>query len=359
MDTRLTRWQFATVSLGFLIGSSPLIAPMGPSPRDSWMCTLLAGAAGAAFTLGWVRAGQRWARRLPADYFRHAWGPVFGTFLALCYVWFCLHLGSLVVRDVVESYMTVVFVNTPRTIVTMSFVFLSVAAVVLGVEGFARSTEVITPAILAVISLVTSLTFLTPGAARISNLLPVVEHGLSPILKGTLASFSFPFGETIVLMSFLPFVGNQRRFLTYALVPVGIAALVIAVIHVRNIAVLGGEECRRVVFPSLISIQMIDIARFIQRLDALVLFAWTFGCFVKTTACLFAVVYNLARVLHVPEERLLVIPAALTMAMFSMWLFKSTFELLEFTEKVWPVYATPFEIGLPALALLAARRIRN
>lgn len=338
--------------LGFLLGSSTLIVPTGPARQDAWISVLMGGSAGLPAVLLWLSVGNRYPGKLPAEYFVLACGKLAGVLLSVLYIWFCLHLGALVVRNVVETYLIAVFVRTPATVLTASMMSLSVIAVLLGVEPFARSTEIMTPSVILVMIVLTFLTFITPNLAKLDNLLPLMERGITPVLKGALANFTFPFGETIVLMSFLPYVARQKDTARYALWPVAIATFMFTSVQVRNIAVLGAEGHRQVMFPSLLTIQMINLARFIQRLDALALFAWTFSTFMKITMCFFAVVVNCTALFRVSNQRLLAVPVGATMGAMSVWLYRTTSDMVDFADFIWPVYSFPFEVGLPLLVLI-------
>jgi len=340
------------ITLGFLLGSSTLIVPAGPARQDAWISVLIGGAAGIAAVLLWLSLGNRYPGKLPAEYFVLACGKVAGGILSLLYIWFCLHLGALVVRNVVETYLTAIFVRTPGIVLAGAMTSLSVIAVLLGVEPFARSTEIMTPSVTFLIVILTFLTFITPNLPRIKNLLPILERGIVPVLKGALANFAFPFGETIVLMSFLPYVKRQREVYPYVLWPVVTATLLLAIVQVRNIAVLGAEGYLQAMFPSLLTIEMIDLGRFIQRLETLALFAWTFSTFMKITACFFAVVLNSKVLFGTSSERSLAVPAGAAMGVMSIWVYRTTSDMVNFADFIWPVYSFPFEVLMPLLVLV-------
>lgn len=351
---RISRWQLATVTIGFLLGTSTLIVHTGPAKQDAWMSVILGGILGMIMMSLWYRLANMFPGELPAQYFPKVAGKYIGTGLSLLYVWFCFHLAALVIRNVVEVYMTTVFVYTPPCVIYAMSSFLSLYALFSGFEPFARTTELVIPVMLLLTAGILLLTAATPDLIKMENFLPMFEKGVVPMLKGAFANFGFPFGETIVLLSTLPHVKRQSESKKYLIWAFVIGTLTLTLIQVRNIAVLGPAQLKGSVFPSLLAVQMINVGQFIQRLDALVLFVWTFGAFKKGTVCLFAVIDNLKVILGIKDKKLLIFPICATTACFSRLLYRNTIDMLDFADYVFPVYAFPFEVIIPSLILVLA-----
>ena len=360
-QSRISNWQFAMVLAGFLIGSSTLVIPVGPAGRDSWLSLLMGGAAGTLGMLMLVKLGRTFPGKVPAEYFVEVVGRPIGTLLALLYGWFCLHLGALVIENFFESYYTTVFTKTPVELVIACMAFLSIIAVYLGIEPFARSCEIVVPALALGMIFIVALAFMTPKLAQFRNLQPFMETGPVPVLKSMWANYAFPFGEALVLLSVIPFAAGQRNLHKYALWTTVCATLLLALIQVRNIMVLG-KSVTKAIFPSLVAAQMIDVGGFITRLDSILLFVWTFGTFLKITICLFAATINAKVLFGVKEVKILAFPIGALMAGLSRILGRNTVEMVDFAIYSWPPYSLPFEILIPlailTIAILRKRKTR-
>lgn len=354
-QVKISKWQFFVISLGFLIGSSTLATLGTVAGQDAWISQLIAGGLGIFAAALWLSLGNQFSEKLPAEYFQTLAGPVIGTLLSLVYVLFCLHLSALVIRNVTDAYLSTVFVETPGTVLVVAMASLAIISVHLGVESFARSAETITPLVVVFVVLITVLTFLTPGLARYTSLLPMFERGLLPVLKGAFSAFAFPFGETVVMLSILPFVRGQYEAFPHVAGSIAVAAILLSLVAVRNITALGSVGVRQALFPSLLSVQLINIGSFIQRLDSAILFVWTFGSFIKSTTCVFAAALNLKVILKVRDHSILAFPIGSLAATLSVFLFRNTMEMVGFAEYVWPFYALPVQIVLPAIMFILAR----
>lgn len=67
---------------------------------------------------------------------------------------------------------------------------------------------------------------------------------------------------------------------------------------------------RRAAFPGLIVVREIRVGQFVQRIDALVIFAWTVGTFIKLAVNLYLCVLGVAEELSIENPRPLVAPVA-------------------------------------------------
>ncbi len=348
---QISKWQFAMMTLGFLIGTSTLVTSGTVADHDGWMSQIIAGGLGILASSIWLKLGNQYPGKLPGEYFKIIVGPYIGTLVTLLYIWFCFHLGTLVITNVKYAYLSTVFVETPGVVFVISMVSLTGYAIYIGLEGFARSTEIITPSVVFFLMLITLFTFLTPGLIRYDSLLPMFEKGWIPVFKGAFSVFAFPFGETIVLLSILPFVSQQQRCSKYLFTVIAVTSGLLALVAIRNITVLGVSGVKQAVFPSLLSVQLIDIGNFIQRLDSAILFVWTFGSFIKITVCMYAVVLNLGSLFKLPDPSVLVFPIGSFTVSFSKIIFKNIVEMLDFAEFVWPFYTLPFQVIMPLTLL--------
>jgi spore germination protein KB len=173
------------------------------------------------------------------------------------------------------------------------------------------------------------------------------------VIQGVLPVLAFPFAESFLFLVVIPFlVQPKRAFLPFALAIAG-TALLTSTVAFRNIAVLGASEAGRVNFPSLVAVQLINLGDFLQRLDALVIFIWTFAGFLKLCLPYYFLALGLATLLKLKDYRPLVLPLGLVIAPFSLQLYVSFPQMLQFT-RIWPFYTLPITILLPALTLLVA-----
>src|SRR5690606_34314498 len=97
--------------------------------------------------------------------------------------------------------------QTPSVVVNLLFLIIIVFAVTLGLETFARAAQLFLPFILLLLFLL--LTALLP-LTRFENLTPIMEFGISPVLKGALTVIGIPFLDLAILLMIFPYVKDSR-----------------------------------------------------------------------------------------------------------------------------------------------------
>ena len=353
-DGRISSWQLAMLLTGFLLGTTTLIIPVGPAKQSAWLAVLLAGILGLGAAWLYTALGARFPGETPFQYTPRILGRWLGTLVVLGYLWFSLHLAALILRNLGELYVVAIMVQTPLGVFAGILTALAAWIVRSGLEPLARLAELLAPGLFLIMILLNILTFVTPDLVHLENILPLLPDGrLLPVIQGVLPVLAFPFAESFLFLVVIPFlVQPKRAFLPFALAIAG-TALLTSTVAFRNIAVLGASEAGRVNFPSLLAIQLINLGDFLQRLDALVIFVWTFAGFLKLCLPYYFLALGLATLLKLKDYRPLVLPLGLVIAPFSLQLYVSFPQMLQFT-RIWPFYSLPITILLPALTLLVA-----
>ncbi|MBM7854799.1 hypothetical protein JOC37_001177 [Desulfohalotomaculum tongense] len=78
------------------------------------------------------------------------------------------------------------------------------------------------------------------------------------------------------------------------------------------------------------------------------------GGFIKAGLCLLAAANGLAKIFNFPNYRSIVTSVALLTANFTYLVYEDVAEMVQWSVKVWPWYALPFQVILPLLILIWA-----
>ncbi len=352
--------QFFALLYVFLIGTSTMLLPVSRAGRDAWIAVLLATAGGVGLFGLYAAIVRVSGGKTIIGAARLAFGPALGAAIGALYIWFFLHLGSLVLRNLVELYATAIMLRTPVLVFAIVITFLAAWSVLLGIEVIARTAEILTLLLLLGKILLEVLAFATPDLIHLERLLPILENGPLPVVQGTVPVLAFPFGETVLLAAILPYLMPRRHGWRIAAGAMGLAGLLLFAVVVRDLAVLGPTEFSRQTIPSLSSLTLISIGEFVQRIDAIVLVVWTYGIFAKYTITYYILSSSLAELLHLSAYRPLVLPLGIILVTLSLLVYENFGEMASFAMNGYPAYAFVFEIALPLLILagviLKARR---
>lgn len=341
--------------MGFLIGTSTLIIPVGPARQDAWIAFLLAGGLGVGLAYLYTSLGKRFPGETPLEYSLRVLGRWGGTILNVLFIWYAFHLASLVLLNIAELYTMVVMITTPLIVFIGVMAGLAALAARAGLETIARLAELLTPFIVLTMLTLNILCLATPNLVRWENLLPIMAEGPIPVVRGMFDTLAFPFGETVFFLVLLPFVvdpGRTRRPFCLAVI---LVSLLLSSVLVRNITVLGAAESNRTIFPSLAAVRLINIGDVLQRMDSLIIFIWTFAGFLKLSIVYYIFVLGTAQLFKLKDVRPLTLPVWLLLTFFTPHVYENVQEMLVFAGRVWPFYFLPLYLFHPALLLLVAK----
>ncbi|MDK2856567.1 MAG: spore germination protein [Bacillota bacterium] len=351
-EGRISTWQLATLLGSFLIGSSTILFPTAKARQDSWLAVLVALVAGVGASWLWLTLTR--IQEAPAvSGILLTLGPYLGIPLAILYLWYYLHLGALVVRNISEIYVTAVMPETPIVVFTGILVFLAALAVRGGVEVLGRLAELLFPLLVLAILTGHILIVSTPRLVRWEYLLPVLENGFAPVLQAALSMFAFPFGETVLFVNLVPFTLNKAcagRPVIISTIGVGLLLTVVAALHTATL----GADVPRVNFPGLALLHEVNVGDFVTRMEVLGIFVWTFGTFLKIGVCYWALALGLAELLGLEDYRVLVLPLGVIMASLSILVYDTFAAMTTVATSLYPFYAFPFQVLFPLLLLLVA-----
>ncbi len=354
---KTTAFQFFCLVSVFLFGSTTIMMSLTAAGRDSWISMVLAGAGGMVLVLVITGLAVSFPGLTIIEYIPKIFGAFPGKLIGLLYLWYFLHLGSLVLRNYGELMSTVVMPETAPGVFHVSLAIVIAYLVYHRVEVMGRLSELVFPLSIGV-TILTSLLIILSGVTDLRNILPVFEHGIKKVILGSITLAGFPYLETILFAMIFPYINSADKGKKAFLAAVIISWIALLMIMIQNITIFG-DHIITLTFPRFYSIRLISIGNFIERIEPVILGVWIMGGVVKAGICLYAFGLGAAQVLGLKDFRSLILPAALIMAAMADLLFKNTFEMQRFAVDIYPFYAFPFQFALPLLMLVIARLRRR
>lgn len=353
---KISERQAVLITANFVLASAVLLIPgatLAEARQDGWISMILATAAGLAIAANYSYLGARFPEETIVQYSPRVIGKVLGKAYGLALVWFALQLGALVSRNFGDVFVTVFMPETPLIVFNLSIILIAAWAVRSGIEVIARVNDFIIPVVLGSITLLFLLVFASHGEVRYTNLLPVFERGLVPVLRGAYPAIGFPYGETIVMAMILPFLNDPREGRWAFPLGLSLGGLFLLLITLLTILTLDGLAANQV-YPVLVMARQVSVAGFLDRVEPLIIVAWALSGFLKVTTCLYAASLGLAQWLNLADYRPLVLPIAALQVFLSVLLYEDILQQIEFATKIWTVYALPIEFLIPLLIHLVA-----
>ncbi len=337
----------------FELGSALLVPLAIEAEEDAWLAIFFGMAGGILIFLIFHALYQTYPDSLPTQYMRNIIGNYLGWVLGFAYCLYFLYLSARVLRDFGSMLLTVAYHETPLFIVNLLLILLIIYTVYQGIEVMARTGELLF-VILYVLAISGFILIVSSGLINLSNLKPVLEEGILPILKVAITQTIYvPFGEAIAFSVILPYLNNPKKAKKVGIFALCLSGINLMIVMAVNISVLGVNLTKRSQFPLLTTIQSIQIADFLERLDVFFMLALIIGIFIKITIFFYAAVIGLGDLFKVTNVKQLIYPLGLVVLLLSNSIASNISEHIQEGLFIVPIILHfPFQILFPLFLLL-------
>lgn len=345
MNENISEKQAISIMILFILGSTIVVGSGSLAGRDSWLATTISFLGAVPLYLMYSKILSSFPGLNIYEINEKLLGKYLGKFTSLLYVWFSLHLGALVIRNFGEFILTVSLPETP-ILVTMLFMGLLCSWMVKeGVEVLGSFSEYFVIIIVFFIVLIN--TSITLPKMDFDNVRPLLYDGWKPVISASFIALTFPFAETVLLASFISRIKDSKKIKRIYIMGGLCAYLVVFIVTIVNVLVLGPELVSNYNFPSYYVLSKVNIAEFLQRMEILISSVFIITGIVKISSCLFSFCIGIKTVFNLDDYHFLAVPSGILMIGLAYIVYDSIFEMMDFAFKIWPFYATPFEIIIP------------
>lgn len=349
-EGRINPNQLILLVVSFIIGSAALLVPGRAAGHDQWIAALLAPIEAIPVALTFVTVVARHPNRTIVQIMHEVFGPVAGRVFSGAFLLYLTHLTSLVVTNYADFFATAVFDYTPGAFIALALLVVSAYAARKGVEVIARCATVLLPLVVFLI-LVNGV--LMTNLIRIERILPLLDVPVSTLLQSAHVMAAFPLNETVAFSMLLPMVAQARR----AHRPV-IAGVVLGSIYLSSMALRiyseMGASAETQTYPLFQAIRLISVGNFLTRLEIFAIVIMMTAGFLKVTVLLYACALGTSQWANLRSYRPVVVPLGILILLASIINFPSAIENFIFAEQIYPIFALPFQIGIPLLTLLGS-----
>lgn len=352
---KISSYQLFVLLLLFQLGSA-LLFPIGiDAKQDAWMAIFIGMTGGFFIFFIYYRLYLYYPEALPTTYVQQIIGKFFGRIVGFLYLIFFVYHAARVLRDFGEMLAIVGYPNTPIAVNQVLLLLVVIYTVRKGIEVLARTGEIFFVFIylLAIIGFVL---IVFSGLIHFDKLRPVLEHGLIPVVKVAMTqTIYFPFGEIIAFTMIFPYLNHSRKLKTTVLSAMALSGINLAISTVVNISVLGVSYVSRTQLPLLATVQAIELAQFLERLDIFFMLAMIILGFFKIGIYFYVVVIGTADLFDFKQPSRLAFPIGFVVLFFSIVIASNMSEHLEEGLEVVPIYLQlPFQIIIPCMLLVIA-----
>ncbi|MGM0876377.1 MAG: GerAB/ArcD/ProY family transporter [Bacillota bacterium] len=208
---KISGLQLFYVIVGFEFGTAIILGLGAEARQDAWLVILISMLCSVLIMGVFTQLSAYY----PDDTLVGMIPKIIGKYLSypviLIYICHFIYSAARACRDLGELFVSTILVNTPTVVVIGTFMVLVIYCLRSGIETLGRMGEVVFPIyIMAIVVIWILLTSVEDF--NLKNLTPVLGNGIKPILKEVYPGvINFPFGETIIIMMFFPFLKNKRK----------------------------------------------------------------------------------------------------------------------------------------------------
>ncbi len=347
----INRFQFFLLVVNFTIGSALLIIPssvISEAKQDAWISILLTILIGVFLQYVMITLATKYPSKTLIDIIELLLGKIFGKIIGLLYVWFFFHLASLVLRNIIDFIIITLITETPIVVLSIAIGISLFYYIKYGLEVIARSNELYSFGIL--IAIILTMLLVSPLMEG-KNILPVLENGIKPILRGTLPIIGFPYAELVVFLMIVPYINNKKNLKKIFISAGATGGLVLFIVTLTSILVLNPLEPQSNIYATYNVARLINIGDFITRMETLIGLTFIVIASIKLVISYYSGILALSQITRISDYRPLLFPTLIIIITLSINLNKNIVEELFVAYYVWTPYALIFGFLIPLILL--------
>ncbi len=350
---KITSHQLMAITVLFVCGASTIIIASSITSlakQDAWISAIVGMLVGLIVI--WINTylGELFPDKTYVEVIQLLLGKWLGGFIAANLIFMCFIGAPQFVWYVGDFFTTQYMPETPTYAINILFSIVVVIALLYGIEAMARASEIFFYVIVGMFTL--TMLLVAPNMNG-NNILPVLENGAVPVLKGTLHLLSFTTFPTILLNMIYPvnvedIKAAKKSIFTGYLIGMSITFVSIMMCNL----VLGSTITSISRFPVFLLTKEINVGIIFTRLEGLIVIVWLLTIFNNTVIFLYAGTLGLAKLLKLNDHKKIILPSGLIMAVFSNFIYTNVIYEMKWDTQVWLPYIFTFGLVLPTLLIL-------
>jgi spore germination protein KB len=349
LKEKISSAQMAIVLYQNIIGTAVLLMPSITTVlagHDMWLTPAMGSISG--FVIIWVtyRLHQLYPNQTIYTYMEAIIGKIPGKIVGFLFLLFNLHILGATSRDYAEFIVGNFFEKTPIVVIIASMILVCGYAVRGGIEVIARCAQLFLPVILLLLLL--NILFIIPEM-KLSNMLPFLEKGIVPPLKGSLVVQGW-FCQYMLISFLYPSLKDKDKAMKWGFLSVTACAVSMVLVNLATLLLMG-LLAGRFNYPVLSASRYIMLADFFEHVEAMIMMSWVLGAFCKISFCYYTFAVGAAQWMKLDHYRSIIWPLGFLIVLMSMWVSSNLQELANFISTSGTIYILTGYALFPMLLL--------
>jgi len=349
---KINNRQLTILAALVTIGDSIVVLPTIPAfeaKRDAWISAII-GLVVGLLVIWLITATSKLHPKLSLIQMNEKiFGKWFGGLLSLIFLGYLLMSISAHLREMGDFNVSQVLPDTPIEAIHILLLLLVIVAVYLGLETFTRAGEIVFPWVL-ILFLLLILSLL--NEIDMKKIMPILDNGWKPVLRGSLACIAYPFMELVVFLMIFPHVSKDGNINRSMLIGTTIGGLVLFLMITFTILVVGAEPSGLLSYPGYDLAKRISVGRFVERIEAFLALLWIITTFFKLSVYLYGFAQGLKQMFRLTDYKDLLLPTGMLLVGMSIVLAPNVAVYNNTTSKYWPFMNLTFSVFYPILLFI-------
>lgn len=353
MKTKISAYQLYCCIILVPYGSALLYFITPKAKQDAWIAMLIYILPAILLQIVYTALWNKYPNDTIVTYMPKIFGKVIGTTIGIIYVSFFAYEAARVIRDITSLITITTMPKMPFIIITLFITSTAAYGVLTGIENLCRAAQIILPLLVSFLVFEWLFLFTTPYALKFSNLEPVLEKGILPVIKEGWKLITFPYGETILLPMLYPSVVQKSKVRKTALLAVISLGILLTLSSVMFISVLGVEFASTSLFPILQTVRIMHIGESFDRVDIFLILIMVVGGFIKISLFTYGAMLGTAQLTKFKEPAKLAIPFSILIFITSLLIAKNYPQHIYIGQELTLIFVhLPLAVFIPILALI-------
>lgn len=355
----MTMKQAIFIMIMFILGNTTMIGLHTHVDQDAWISLLMGFLFALPAILIYARIMSIYPEKNIFEVMQDLFKPVIGKMLIVLMIFFGLFMASNVICIFNNFIRMTSLISTPRLIVSVSFLFVSVYLALSSIASFGRGSVTVFY-ILLIVVIITF--FMSLGKMNnLNNLFPIANHSFKELAGGAWTIFSMPFAETVLFLGLADAIIRKKKESSYKtfIYAALFGFIILLYASLRNEILLGASLVENSYFPSYRAARLLGIRNFLERIEGALTYDYIMAGIARLTICIIFVAKGTTKLFGLKNYKTIIPPLGLLILSFCLIGNDNIIQIVDFLE-TYRYYAIPFEIAIPLIVWIGAEiKMRN
>lgn len=347
---RISSSQLILPLLGYCLSYSVIFMPGQEAGHDVWISTIAGIGEGLFLAFIYVSLALKFPGKNLLEINDYIYGRYLGKLISISYLWYFLHIASLVLRNYGDFFSGVFLVETPYLVFIIPVMIACASAVRNGIEVITRTAIVLMP--ITLFMYVFNFFFLL-NEMDFKAFEPFFEITFKQFTDSSHHVAVASFGEAVVFLLIFPFINKVKQIRMPTFLGFILAGGVLVLNAVQNVAVLGAAS-KVSTYATVQAVRIINVGDIFTRIEFTVYVILVATVFLKISILYYGVCLGTAQLLKLRTYLPLVLPYGIIIILLGTFQFENVMQIISWFNETYPYYSLPFQIFLPALSLIIA-----